>query len=122
MRVRVSAPSLRRRDRDPQAMDEFAVRKHRRNLIGPLVRWLRRVTVPPMPPPGHLMARAQACDATLAALVAAAGVQQRLEAEVRRAQLAAAESERHRASLKEALAAAEASEQGCGMEVLAQRG
>ena len=103
-------------------MDEFAVRKHRRNLIGPLVQWLRRVTVPPMPPPGHLIARAQACDATLAALAAAAGVQQRLEAEVHRAQLASTESERHRTSLMEALAAAKASEQGCGTEVLAQLG
>lgn len=110
-----------------EAMSAPTIRKRRRNPIKAIQEWLRRVATPPIPPPGHLTARAvRACDVTM--LEAVAG-QRRLEADVHRAQLAVAESERHRANLgqrvgelSEEVMAAKAVEQGCGTEVRTQQG
>ena len=112
------------------------IRKRRRNPIKALWLWLRRVSTPPRTPPGHLTARARACDATtLEALAAAVAGHRRLEADAHRAQVAVAESERHRANLRqqvgelsEEVMAAKAFEQGCnttseelGVHAMAQR-
>ena len=112
------------------------IRKRRRNPIKAIAQWLRRVATPPRTPPGHLTARARVCDATtLEALAAAVAGHRRLEADAHRAQLAVAESERHRANLpqrvgelSEEVMAAKAFEQGCnttseelGVHAVAQR-